>query len=458
MAAAVDDVEGRHRHYELVGALAGDLGNVLIERHAASSRTSTAHSHGHSQNCVGTNFGLAPSPLVLRSIDLFDHHLVNLGLVGDVHAQELWSENIVDVCNGLQYTLSQQTTFVTVSKLQGFVNSSRSSTGNGCTEQGSPSAEVHFDGGVSSRIEDFPGFDSHDRLRVRSSSTCWSRHFGLILYSFCRGFDLIKITQVFSELERCDRVGACDWLQVRVQAVHERATSGDFKACDVVIGDALQELEDCPDRISVGGDENSFAFLQLWGNRRFPERHHTGNRVLEALCFGDVRLVQSGVLLLLCRVELAVVVDWWRRHIEAASPDLDLIGAVLLHCLLLIQACKAAVHALVESPALFHGNKQLISILQRQITCLDGTFQVGSEGHIHLNALRLQQAAGAFGFAKALCGQVDIYPSGEPVVHVPLGLSMPRENQSSVWLCHGTRDSGERQRRCKNLQMLSVSP
>ena len=35
---------------------------------------------------------------------------------------------------------------------------------------------------------------------------------------------------------------------------------------------------------------------------------------------------------------------------------------------------------------------------------------------------------------------------------------MPRENQSSVWLCHGTRDSGERQRRCKNLQMLSVSP
>ena len=26
MAAAVDDVEGRHRHYELVGALAGDLG------------------------------------------------------------------------------------------------------------------------------------------------------------------------------------------------------------------------------------------------------------------------------------------------------------------------------------------------------------------------------------------------------------------------------------------------
>ena len=35
---------------------------------------------------------------------------------------------------------------------------------------------------------------------------------------------------------------------------------------------------------------------------------------------------------------------------------------------------------------------------------------------------------------------------------------MPRENQSSMWLCHGTRDSGERQRRRKKLQMLSVSP
>ena len=36
----------------------------------------------------------------------------------------------------------------------------------------SSSAEVHFNGGVSPRIEDFPGFDSHDRLRVGSSSTC----------------------------------------------------------------------------------------------------------------------------------------------------------------------------------------------------------------------------------------------------------------------------------------------
>ena len=48
---------------------------------------------------------------------------------------------------------------------------------------------------------------------------------------------------------------------------------------------------------------------------------------------------------------------------------------------------------------------------RQQLLCITfhpATFQVGSEGHIHLNALRLQQAAGAFGFAKALCGQVDL--------------------------------------------------
>ena len=45
------------------------MGNVLVEWHTISSSASTAHCHGHGQNCIGANFGFAPAPLVFGAID-----------------------------------------------------------------------------------------------------------------------------------------------------------------------------------------------------------------------------------------------------------------------------------------------------------------------------------------------------------------------------------------------------
>mmetsp|Transcript_80261 Transcript_80261/g.192539 ORF Transcript_80261/g.192539 Transcript_80261/m.192539 type:complete len:201 (-) Transcript_80261:17-619(-) len=182
----------------------------------------------------------------------------------------------------------------------------------------------------------------------------------------------------------------------------------------------------------MGSHEHRLASLQLRGNGGLPVRHHTSNRVLQTLRVRKILRIQCRVLGLVARVVLAVLLEggWW--DVEATTPDLNLLRAMLDDGLLLVQARQATVHALVETPGLVHRDVQLIRSLQGQVAGLDGALQVGREGHVNLKAFGLQKLTCALGLTQALLGQIHIHPSCEDVRHVPLRLAVTREHQGRV--------------------------
>ena len=90
MGTSIDNVKRRYRHDELVSRLSSQLCQVLVKRHAARLGSSAGSSERDSQNRVSSNLLLAPSPLVLSSIDLFNHLTVDGLLLSDIHASKGW--------------------------------------------------------------------------------------------------------------------------------------------------------------------------------------------------------------------------------------------------------------------------------------------------------------------------------------------------------------------------------
>ena len=259
-----------------------------------------------------------------------------------------------------------------------------------------------------------------------------SADLGLILDGLGGCLDLLRIAQVAAELEGLHSQGAGDGLEVGIQLVHQGRAGGNLKARNDVVRDALDHLDDGADGVAVGSHKHSLARFQLWSNCGLPVRHHTSNRVLQALSVWHLLGIQCSVLGLVARVVLALLFQGWRGDVEAASPDLNLLRAVLDDRLLLVQACEATVHALVQAPGLVHGDVELIRRLQCQVAGLDGTLQEGREGDVDLQVLGLQKLTRALGLAQALLGEVHVHPSGEDVRHVPLRLPVAREDQGRV--------------------------
>merc|ERR1712125_107936 len=43
-----------------------------------------------------------------------------------------------------------------------------------------------------------------------------------------------------------------------------------------------------------------------------------------------------------------IFIEGWRRNVETATPNQDLLITILFHCLLLVKACEPSIHALVQ--------------------------------------------------------------------------------------------------------------
>mmetsp|Transcript_68536 Transcript_68536/g.201160 ORF Transcript_68536/g.201160 Transcript_68536/m.201160 type:complete len:296 (+) Transcript_68536:164-1051(+) len=274
-----------------------------------------------------------------------------------------------------------------------------------------------------------------------------SAHLGLVLHGLRRGLDLLRVAEVAAERQRGGggapagrevRLVGLDRLEVLVEVVDQGGAGRDLEAGDVVIGDALDELEDRADGVAVRADEDGLALLQLGGDGLLPVGHHAGDGVLQALRLRDLLRLQVGVLRVLGGVVLALRVDLRRRHVEAAAPHQHLVRAVLLHGLLLVQAGEAAVHALVQAPGLLHRHVLLVGVLQGEVARPVGALEDRGEGDVDLEAVGLQEGAGVLGLAHALLGKVDVDPARELVRDVPLGLAVAGEDQGSVR--HGSEE------------------
>ena len=202
-----------------------------------------------------------------------------------------------------------------------------------------------------------------------------------------------------------------------------------LSAGDVLVGDAVEVLDQGAQAVAVRGDEHDLAVAEVGHDLGLPVGQEPCDDVLEALGAGHL-VTEVGVARVAHLGELVVVRDGRRRGVEGAAPEHELLLAVLLERLLLVLALQGAVVALVEAPGALDGDPVPVGRVERQARGGDGAslqrgvHDVRAAGRPH----RMQLAA-AHRLGPALLGQVDVDPAGEEVLGVPVALAVAEQDQ-----------------------------
>merc|ERR1719411_991394 len=156
VAAAVDNVEAGHRHHHVLHA--SEISNVAVKRNTLVGGSSLAHSHADAEDSVGAELGL-----VLSTVK-GEHEAVNLLLLDGVHAfgHDLWSDEIVDVVDGLHDALAVPCVGL-VPELEGLVDAGAGAGGHGRAEDAPLGGQVHLHSWVTAGVIDLASVDPLDR-------------------------------------------------------------------------------------------------------------------------------------------------------------------------------------------------------------------------------------------------------------------------------------------------------
>jgi len=161
MATTIDNIEARKRKHKLL--VATELSNITVKRNTLESSSSTADAHGDTKDSIGTELALVGSTIE------FNHELIDLSLLGNIHTDELRSNDGVDILNSLENTLTHVNGLITITKLTSLIDTSGSTRGDTRAEKTLLSLKINLNGGVTARIVDLTSVDSknlrHDRKR-----------------------------------------------------------------------------------------------------------------------------------------------------------------------------------------------------------------------------------------------------------------------------------------------------
>ncbi len=182
----------------------------------------------------------------------------------------------------------------------------------------------------------------------------------------------------------------------------------------------------------MGGDQHALAGGELGGDVGGPVGQHPLERGLQAL---GRRRDHAAVAPVGGEIVLAAGRQRRRRNVIGAAPDQDLFGAVPLGRLGLVEAGEAAVVALVQPPILLGRDPHLTRGVQRQPEGANGAGQNRGEGLVEFDPSRLQKLSGLAGFFLALGRQIDVHPSGEAVLEVPLALAVADQDKLGHGAC-----------------------
>ena len=113
-----------------------------------------------------------------------------------------------------------------------------------------------------------------------------------------------------------------------------------------------------------------------------PVRQKARDCVLQA--FRQRQFVRRYVVVpgVVCREARVVRRECGRWHVVAASPDLHLLLAELRCCLGLVQSLQRPVVALIETPAVVHGDPHQVESVEHGPQRSDGALQDGSVGDV----------------------------------------------------------------------------
>lgn len=129
-------------------------------------------------------------------------------------------------------------------------------------------------------------------------------------------------------------------------------------------------LNDASQAVSVSGNDDLLAFLQLRNDDVIPVGQCSLDGELQRLEHGELVLAGSILVDVVFNdgfVELVIGLHggWW--SVERAAPDLNLLLAVLLGSLGLVHAGQPTVMSLIQAPCLLDWNSCLSGFLQDRI-------------------------------------------------------------------------------------------
>mmetsp|Transcript_35384 Transcript_35384/g.75577 ORF Transcript_35384/g.75577 Transcript_35384/m.75577 type:complete len:306 (-) Transcript_35384:575-1492(-) len=209
------------------------------------------------------------------------------------------------------------------------------------------------------------------------------------------------------------------------------------------------------DHIDVVGDRPLHAVFERLGARQLAvdaESAH-GERTDQSLFDrdADVKHVLD-VALVVTGVVGREGVHRRRWRIVGASPEFELLLAVLGAGPLLGETGERAVHALVEPPRLVDGRPEAVDLGQHEPGSLDRAREPRGVDHVEEEAVRSEQLPCLGGFLPALGRERRVLPTSEEAELVVLRLAMADDDQRlddgrlGLW-CSRRRGEGGKRRR-----------
>jgi hypothetical protein len=136
-----------------------------------------------------------------------------------------------------------------------------------------------------------------------------------------------------------------------------------------------------------------------------------------------------GVTRVAARVVLAGPVHSRWRDIVTTTPDKNLVLAVLVDSLLLVQSLQSTVMPLIQQPRLLHRNPHETSLFQHLPQRTNRTLQKRRVSNINLNAFLGNKLTCFFHFFDTLGAERAIVPSSELVFQIPSTLTVAYQNE-----------------------------
>ena len=130
-----------------------EIGDILIKRKACVLSGSNADSHGNAEDSVCTELVLEHAVAVESN-----HGIVNFGLLGRIHADDLLCNLGVHVLHSSERALAAVSLLVAIAEFASFAfaggSAARNSSVTGHTVF---EGNINFEGGIAARIEDLAG-------------------------------------------------------------------------------------------------------------------------------------------------------------------------------------------------------------------------------------------------------------------------------------------------------------
>ncbi len=163
MRAAIDDVHHRHRQNMRIG-----VADIAPQRHAGLFGGGLGDGERHAEDGVG-----AQAAFVLGAVQ-FDHGTVEDQLFLGIHARQRVIDLAIDGLDGLQHALAAVTALVAVAQFDSLMRAGRGARGDGgAAETARLQDDIHLDGGIAARIENFAGVDVGNRGHGNSLLDLW---------------------------------------------------------------------------------------------------------------------------------------------------------------------------------------------------------------------------------------------------------------------------------------------